>query len=274
MALLPSKYLKSVIALGVQADSEEVSRTGQPMCPIATGFLYAYPKSIERSEENAGFRLWLVTCKHVITGVIKMNKDQLFVRLNKSASREMQTFRTSLQHGIGPDWVLHPTADVAVIPTSWQDLESKGVQWETFSATRNALTREMVEEAGLSEGDEVFILGFPIGWREGKQDYPVVRHGMLAQIQGWLNREHKTFLVDGSGFPGNSGGPVVTQPSTIAIAGTQAFSDACLVGMVTARENHKICADIAENADLIEVVPIDTIDETVKLAMQSEVLAK
>ena len=67
------------------------------------------------------------------------------------------------------------------------------------------------------------------------KDHPIVRYGMLAQIQGWLREEHDTFLVDGSGFPENSGGPVVTKPQFGAVEGTQNVPGAWLVGMVSER---------------------------------------
>lgn len=245
------------------------------MRQTATGFLYAYPTSERPIHE--GFRLWLVTCKHVIRPFREKNPEEIMVRLNKSGNRGMQTFRISLRQGEGPEWTLHPEADVAVIPASWQDLESKGVQWETFAAGRNTLNRKRAVKVGLGEGDEVFVLGFPVGWRPSRQDYPIVRHGILAQIQGWLREEHDTFLVDGSGFPGNSGGPVVTKPQFGAVEGTQNVPGAWLVGMVSKGQlstrpvGLQVPSSYAiETADLIECVSMDLIDETVVLAMQRE----
>ena len=45
MALLPPKYLQSVVALGERTDLETVISTGEPMRKAATGFLYSYPSS-------------------------------------------------------------------------------------------------------------------------------------------------------------------------------------------------------------------------------------
>lgn len=277
MALMPPKYLQSVVALGIKSSPQLMAKTGEPMEAIATGFLYGYPRSGTRSDETEGFALWLVTCKHVIQDVFNAGHDEVLVRFNKASNAGMQTFRIILHSDEGPAWTLHQKADVAVIPASWPDLESKGVQWETFATGRNALLRESQFLARLQEGDEVYIAGFPIGWRTGRQDYPIVRHGVLAQIQGWLNHDHDTFLVDGSGFPGNSGGPVVTKPQAIAVAGHQIqWSTSWLVGMVSERRFSKIDTnkyaeiriEVEETADLIEVVPMDAIDEAISLAMQ------
>ena len=125
----------------------------------------------------------------------------------------------------------------------------------------------------FSEGDEVFILGFPVGWRAGSQDYPIVRHGMVAQIKGLVNGDHDTFLVDGSGFGGNSGGPVLTKAQIASITGTPRIDRVSLVGMVAASTNITRDSDsgpqVQENADLIVVEPINRINETVELALKS-----
>ena len=245
------------------------------MRPTATGFLYGYPAS---KDQDAGYRLWLVTCKHVVQ-IEGYGLIEAMVRMNKSEGG-MQRFK--IREDDGPQWTFHPEGDVAVIPTSWPDLEDKGVAWEIFAKDRNALRRNQVAALGFTEGDEVFVLGFPTGWRAGEKDYPIVRHGMLAQIQGWLNQDHNTFLVDGAGFPGNSGGPVVTKPPCKANQ-----PQSWLIGMVSARppgfapasvyaidrsKNKMILIDnlVAEEAvDLIKVIPMDTIDETIEIAMQN-----
>ena len=68
------------------------------------------------------------------------------------------------------------------------------------------------------------------------------------------------------------------KPQSVAVTGTQRVSGAWLVGMVGERRFSKIDTnpysevhiELQETADLIEVVPMDSIDETVSLAMQRE----
>ena len=179
----------------------------------------------------------------------------------------METFRVA-------DWYEHPTADVAVIPASWQDLETRQIQWASFTAGRDTLTREKAAEAGLSEGDEIFMLGFPIGWRPGSHDYPITRQGVLAQIQGWFKTDHDTFLLDGSGFPGNSGGPVITKPQILAVHGSSMVNSSLLIGMVPERRLSKVAGNeavmVQETADLVVVTPMDAINEAIEFAMSKE----
>ena len=260
---LDPRFLEAVVSIGVQATPQEMEKTKEPMSKSATGFLYAYPELGKTGRDAADFRLWLVTCKHVIRGIREENANEIMVRLNKSRKKEMQTFRIYFQQDRGPNWFEHPKADIAVISVSPEELEKRGVQWATFAAGRDTLRREKVIEAGLSEGDEVLVLGFPVGWRLAKQDYPIVRHGLLAQVQGWFNEEHDTFLIDGSIFPGNSGGPVVTKPEVRQDAYI-ALGRSGLIGMALGFWPYQ-----TENADLGVVVPMELIDETINNVQQA-----
>ena len=157
-----------------------------------------------------------------------------------------------------------------MIPTSWRDLDDKGVQWETFAAGRNALIEGgSRRQSRIAEGDGVFILGFPVGWipGTGRQDYPIVRQGVFdANPRMELNSDHDTFLVDGSGFPGNSGGPVVTKPQFVGVLGTKNVTAPFLVGMVSQRRFSRLTTlsprtsgteDLEfHTQSLIEVVPM------------------
>jgi len=152
-------------------------------------------------------------------------------------------------------------------------LKAAGVAWHYIAKADNALPHERIVNGDFSEGDEVFILGFPLGWREASQDYPLVRHGMVAQIRGLANGHHDTFLVDGTSFGGNSGGPVLTKAQIGSITGTPRIERVALVGMVAANTNITVGGDtgpmIRENADLIIVEPVHRINETVELALDA-----
>jgi len=262
MVTFSSSHMQCVVALANLYSAEDAEWTNSLTETSATGFLYAFPHSGKATDGIDEYRrLWLVTCKHVIQGLSSDGSSEMVVRMNQMNQQNVVKFTIPLQEQENtPRWSLHPSKDIAVIPTSWQDLEDKGIQWQTFAAKRNAVTRREAIDLGLREGDTVFILGFPTGWREGRQDYPIVRHGVLAQTLGWLKGEHKTFLVDGSGFPGNSGGPViVTTPQVDA-----------LIGMVSKRTLSPLIGGLSETADLIEVIPMEAINETIEFVMERE----
>ena len=46
----------------------------------------------------------------------------------------------------------------------------------------------------------------------------------LQQIEGWANGDHKDFLVDGNGFEGQSGGPVIMKPGMHLASDGKAYS--------------------------------------------------
>ena len=100
------------------------------------------------------------------------------------------------------------------------------------------------------------------------RDYPVVRSGRIAQITGYLegDPEHRTFMVDGSVFPGNSGGPVVIPEGTPSLNGQyRVTGTSVLIGMVSERTFSPLLIG-RENADLVGVVTMESINEVVRQA--------
>ena len=130
-------------------------------------------------------------------------------------------------------------------------------------------------EMEFREGNEVFVLGFPLAMVGGDKNYVVVRQGIIARIQDWYEGTAKSYLIDSSIFPGNSGGPVLAKP-TLHTYGT-AITSAKLIGMVSAyipfqdvaRSDQTGLPMLAsqENSGLAIVVPVDAIRETIALAL-------
>ena len=78
MAVLPPKFLNAVVTIGAPSRPEEMKTTGQPMCKMATGFLYLYPLLGAAEEPHPSLRLWIVTCKHVIEQIKELNQQFSF----------------------------------------------------------------------------------------------------------------------------------------------------------------------------------------------------
>jgi S1-C subfamily serine protease len=102
-----------------------------------------------------------------------------------------------------PKWTKHPTRDVAAmeikapaefakaaIPLAWLAGD------QTFS------------QYGLTPGDEMMALGFPLGLSANQAGFPILRAGRVASYPLSPSAEFPTFLLDFSVFPGNSGGPI------------------------------------------------------------------
>ncbi len=270
MALLPPRYMDAVVALG--KENEDGAFLG-----AATGFLYGTPTGMRNEEGEPLYKIFLVTNRHVVEGV-----DQLTTRFNRSLNLETQTYNIPLHNRDGSiSWTLHPdpNCDVAVIPILVNKLKEDGIQVEFFPENPDTtITVERAKENGTSEGDGVFVLGFPLGLSGGEYNYTIVRQGNIARIRDWVNGSSNTFLIDASVFPGNSGGPVILKPELTSIKGTTANDRALLIGMVSSyipyeevaisRQTGKARAVFVENSGLGVVIPMNIIRETIDLALK------
>jgi len=127
---------------------------------------------------------------------------------------------------------------------------------------------------GITEGDFVYTLGFPMQLVGPERNYVIVRGGNIARIQDAIDHRSNEFLIDVFTFPGNSGGPVVTKPEAIALHDTKAVRSAYLIGVIQSYVPYQDVAISAqtqrprvifeENSGLTSVIPIDLVKETVE----------
>lgn len=265
MTILPPHYLDAVAALGVPAPGKAIAFT-------ATGFLYGHPTATVG--DSTTYHIFLVTNRHVIESA-----GQLGVRLNCSGAVETKVYGLPSPRRNDMDrWTTHPDGDcdVAVLPMAVDQLRDDGIEFDFFPGDQQ-ITLDRARSLPVSEGDGVFVLGFPLGMAGDQRNHPIVRQGIVARIRDWLQDASRTILIDASVFPGNSGGPVVTKPEIASLKGTPANKEALLIGMVSSYVAHP--SDVGtrpasaaklisrENSGLAYVVPVDVIRETVDLAM-------
>jgi S1-C subfamily serine protease len=267
MALIPPFFLDCVVAIGFADAAVTVHYK-------ATGFLYGRLVTPGATPTENRYRVYLITNRHVFE-----NETKAHLRFNASATGPAQVFEMDLKDGSGKrNWVTHadPDIDLAVVGINAGFLEEKGIQFSVFRQDLHLLGRTAAQAAGLSEGDGVFILGFPLGQVGKERNYVLVRQGVIARVRDYLAGHAKDFLVDASIFPGNSGGPVVTRPEVTAITGTKTINAAHLIGVV---QSYLPYQDVAisqqtrrpriifeENSGLAAVVPVDCIIEAVEQA--------
>lgn len=182
-------------------------------------------------------------------------------------------------HG-STSWIVHPNsdADVAVLLINGQQLRKDGIEFSFFAGgTQKVYALDQARESGVSEGDGVFVLGFPLGQAGTERNYTVVRQGIIARIQDWLSGNAQTILIDASIFPGNSGGPILLKPEVTAIQGTKPNERCGLIGMVS---SYLLYREVAvsqqtglprmifeENSGLGIVVPYNVIEEAIEFAI-------
>lgn len=257
MALIPPFFLDCVVAIGfVTADEVRYA---------ATGFLVGHLTQNAPEVQDRKYRLYLVTNRHVFKG-----RNVAKLRFNPSGNLPAKVYDLPLIDADGkPQWHGYPDegVDVAVQSINAELLQKDGIQFSFFASDLHILPFTKAGDEGLSEGDSVFVLGFPLGQVGVERNYVIVRQGAIARVRDALAGSSQEFLLDASIFPGNSGGPVVTRPEAIAIEGTKSLSKAWLVGVVSGYVPYQ---DVAisvqtnrprvmfeENSGMATVIPID-----------------
>ena len=265
MALLSPLFRNSVVAIGLPPNNDPNAKVQW----IGTGFVYGADVGVPDGSAIP----FLVTNQHVLDG-----KGSVIVKMNRSDDLPAREYRLDLENA-NRFAVVHPGgADVAVAPIH-PEIWTADQAETSLIPEKYALSRDKAQEIGVSEGDGVFAVGFPMGLVEyEEQIFPIVRQGCLARVQDWLSGHSGTILIDANIFPGNSGGPVFLRPSVVAIDGTKSNPISYLIGMASgyipyrdmsvSLQTNEITLMIAENSGIAKVVPCDAIAETVRVALE------
>jgi S1-C subfamily serine protease len=226
------------------------------------------------------YSVYLVTNRHVLA-----NHAQVSVRLNPvQAADPVKEITIALKDEKGNDlWISHPNPliDISVVHLNGKWLLEQDLQTSFFANDKHVADKAKLRDIGMSMGDGVFVLGFPMGLTgPGQRSYAIARQGAIARISDLLDGVATTFLIDALVFPGNSGGPVVSATNVNAIQGTKSQNSAYLIGVVRAylpytdiavsQQTGQIRMQTQENSGLAEVIPIDYVNETILAAKAAE----
>ena len=235
---------------------------------FATGFLYMRVK--DRTGPGLVGWPYLVSNRHVFDGLPAAK-----IRCNPTGPEPAKEFDIELVRSDGsPTWTTPEDAsiDVAVLPVDFAGLTNEGMKVDLFQDAHGAAIAELAQ-GGVSEGDGVFVLGFPMGMVGGDRSAVIVRTGAIARIGDLLAGATKDFLVDAAVFPGNSGGPVLLCPTMTAIQGTASHDKSLLIGIVksytpyldfaASQQTGRIRVVFEENSGLAAVHPVDFIEQAI-----------
>ncbi|HVT72194.1 MAG TPA: serine protease [Lacunisphaera sp.] len=265
MALLPKIFLESVVAIGTPG-------TNNIMAWIGTGFVYGYPTGNKDAEGNNLYRVYLVTNKHVIDG----QKD-LWMRLNPEEGKPGQDVHLGIRSDSGESmWHYHkdPSIDLAVTLLNLQFLRERKLQFGFVEDDNHVVDRQQLKDGGLTAGDPVYVLGFPLG-RIGKDRlYAVCRGGIVARCSEWIEGRGKEILVDATVFPGNSGGPVFAGFYFASVTGTKIRNKSEFIGVVQSyipytdvaisQQTRRPRITFEENSGLTSVIPADFLRDIIR----------
>jgi hypothetical protein len=262
--MLPRSYLDTTVAIENAYPDGESTR----FRTIGTGFFIGLDYGDRSPSGGDSYRLLMVTNRHVIAG-----KDDLIIRVNRHGG-SAQHLRLPLTGAEGRTWAAHPDerVDIVVVLTNARVLSEEGLEFNYFRQPDIAFSSTM-KELSVGPGQELFILGFPMGLTGVDRNYVIARAGMVARFDDELLASSRTFLIDATMFPGNSGGPVIIKPTSDSLEGNTPVDRAYLVGVVRSYLPYEEVAYslqtepptarvvFIENSGLADVIPMDCVKE-------------
>ena len=142
-----------------------------------------------------------------------------------------------------------------------------------FHSDDHALNKSNMEDLEITEGDFLYLLGFPMGLVAQDRQHVILRQGVIARIRDMYEKRSTDYIVDALVFPGNSGGPVILKPEAISIEGTKSNLNASLIGLIKSyipyqdiaisQQTQRPRVIFEENSGLSLVEPVDHIIETI-----------
>ena len=209
--------------------------------PIGTGFLVSREVAIDGTPTRKTF---LVTNKHILgdwnaaDGNIVNYHDWINVYLYRTTATSGLYYKPSkifLKDKDGkplPKVKIHanPVIDVGIIALDEELSPSNGIDLVSFDVN-DLLPFNRISTWFTGIGDQVFVMGYPLGMSSLKNNYPIVKPGYLASLPGeefvvnypCKNRKNelvttriagKILAIDGLIAAGSSGGPVVLPVET------------------------------------------------------------
>lgn len=270
MALIPPFFMDCVVAIGIQQGNKNALKKSW----IGTGFLFGkFIKAHPDDPSKKDYTVYLVTNKHVIA-----RHRSIILRFNPQTNQPAKDYPVNLYNKEGVQlWTGHPNpdVDVAVLRINLQTIHAEGMKYGLFKSDTDAITSVAMQSNGLSEGDFIYALGFPMGLVSKDRQHVMVRSGIIARIRDLYEKRSSDYTVDAFVFPGNSGGPVITKPEMISIQGTTPYRKATLVGIIKSyipyqdvaisKQTGKPRVIFEENTGLSLVEPVDRILEAIEL---------
>ena len=180
-------------------------------------------------DNPSSVRYTLITAAHVLEGA---NGDEatLHLRVKNGDQFVRRPFVIKIRENGTNLWVRHPDADVAALfvalPT---DADIQCIPTTGMFADDDFITHNEIHP-----GDELYVLGFPLGAEANDAGFPILRSGAIASYPIIPTRDVKTFLLDFQVYRGNSGGPVLIYQMNRIIGGKMPTVNFCRVmGLVS-----------------------------------------
>ena len=199
---------------------------------LGTGFIVSRTTQKQRGARIV--RIFLATNKHVLNEDSGKRKEarKVILHLNvKTPNGSILGKSVELPlvlKNSSKIWREHPDPEVDVLAFDITALYKVfGISqiekmWVDYSVIAD---KAKLRELDVTIGEEILVIGYPLGLRQESLDYPIVRQGIIAthigqtftdyihESNGSLRkRTLRAFLIDGAVIPGSSGSPVILRP--------------------------------------------------------------
>ena len=240
---------------------------------MGTGFIILRKRQMLDSREEEkwmrkhrgippGWRLWFVTCAHVVEkekgGIVRITRNAR----NPDEGKTELLYPKDLWHTAKGWNGERYEYDVAVAPAPIKHKEWERAEIGCIPSSMH-LNRQKMADNGIENGDEVYVLGHPLGIGNQERNWPVVRQGIIAECKQYKSEEGGAILVDGAIWGGASGGPVITKPEMFALEGTKQTVQSWLLGMVQGTVAEEM-RGIEIPAGIGIVIPMETINRVIE----------
>jgi len=265
MGFMPPEYLDCVVAVGI--------KKGDSMAWVGTGFLYGQFVKAEDPKTNV-YQAYLVTNRRVVEG-----NPEIFIRFNPLGIDDEGSNHAVSEYAVEAAniWTSHPheAVDVAVTALHGAKLYQHKLKYVCFGSQKHVCALNDLKQLSASEGDPVFVLGYPMATVPEERHYVVCHSGVIARIRDCYERKTRDFLIDVPLFPGNRGGPVILRGEGAVGPGGKPGRGAMLIGIAAASIHYRETLVNTqtgttrfvsrENSGLTAVIPVDYIQETIAL---------
>jgi hypothetical protein len=169
----------------------------------ATGFFYS----------RAG-EFFLVTNRHVVVGDSPTYRPEtltLRLHLDRDDLARNESYTLALYRDGQPMWREHPihgsAVDVIAVELRREEIERR------FYVTSFTVNDLPPDELLLPIGDDLLVLGYPLGFHDDVNNLPIARRASVASVYPIPFRGSHFFLTDARMHEGTSGAPVLTRPT-------------------------------------------------------------
>lgn len=242
---------------------------------IGTGFLVGDCQNItEMDLTKRLYNIYLITNKHVVK-----DKKDIYVRFNNiiNSTKDYHIDLVgSKKEQLYSECDVNDV-DIIAISIRGQSLKNDNSQFSFYRLEADSLLIEQMKEKGVTEGDFIYTLGFPLNLIGVLKMVPICRMGCIANISELYEQKSNVynFIVDTQTFPGNSGSPVILRPELMCVGDSKNHNVGYLLGIlhsyipyreeIVSSQTGRTRTIFEENSGLTLVHPVDYIFRTVLL---------